>query len=281
MRRFDDETLMAFVDGELDAGTADAVARAAAADADVAARVRAFQDSAIMVRAAFADVVDEPVPDRLLRAARGTAAEGDAAATNVVAFRKRSVVRQWIALPIAASLVALLVGAGGGYWAGKRPNAVGPAETASVSGLVDNLAGYYDLYTYPTSGGSEPQQLAMADLQTDEREGLQTWLSRRLDRETKVPDLSNFGYSLRGGRIVISEGRPAGQIIYENPQERQPIAIYVGTTNKRDAKLTLDQRKDVNVAYWRREGRTIAVFGKTDKTMIRDIANKVGEGGGI
>ncbi|MGE0716683.1 MAG: hypothetical protein AB7P02_14680 [Alphaproteobacteria bacterium] len=285
MRRFDDETLMAFVDGELDAGTADAVTRAVAADADVAARVRAYQESAIVVRAAFADAVDEPVPDRLIRAARGGApmpAAAPAATDNVVAFRRRTMVRRWMALPIAASLVALFVGAGGGYyWAGKGGRGIVPAESTAVTGLVDNLAGYYDLYAYPPATESEPQQVAFGDMQTDEREGLQTWLSRRLDRETKVPDLTNFGYSLRGGRIVISEGRPAGQIIYENPQDRKPIAIYVGTTTKRDAQLTLDQRKDVNVAYWRREGRTIAVFGKTDKTVIRDIAAKVGEGDGI
>jgi anti-sigma factor RsiW len=274
MRRFDDETLVAFVDGELDDAAAAEVARAVESDAELAARVDMFRTSSVMVRAAFADVIYEPVPDRLLAAARGPVAAAD----NVVPFRKRSPVGRWIALPLAASVAALMIGAGAGYWAGRSPVAPPPTELAASSGLVDNLAGYYDLYTVT---GGEPEQMAFADMRTDERDGLQSWLTSRLDRETKVPDLSTFGYNLRGGRIVISEGRPAGQIIYENPADKRPIAIYVGTTTKRDAQLTLDQRKDVNVAYWRREGRTIAVFGKSDKTVIRDIAAKVGEGGGI
>lgn len=274
MRRFDDETLVAFVDGELDDATAREVAEAVEHDAELAARVETFSSSAVMIRAAFAGVIDEPVPERLLTAARGPAAG------NVVAFRRRSVVSRWIALPIAASVTALMIGAGAGYWAGRSPVAPPVTEVAATTGLVDNLAGYYDLYAAANVGG-EPEQMAYADMRTDERDGLQSWLSSRLSRETKVPDLSTFGYNLRGGRIVISEGRPAGQIIYENPADKRPIAIYVGTTTKRDAQLTLDQRKDVNVAYWRREGRTIAVFGKSDKTVIRDIAAKVGEGGGI
>lgn len=275
MRRFDDETLMAFVDGELDDATAGEVARAVESDAELAARVRIFNDSAVMVRAAFADAVDEPVPERLLLAARGMPASA-----TVVPLRRRTVIARWVALPLAASVAALMIGAGAGYWAARAPVATPGAELAAASGLVDNLAGYYDLYTVPASG-KNAEQVAFADMRTDERDGLQSWLSSRLERETKVPDLSPFGYTLRGGRIVISEGRPAGQILYENPKDKQPIAIYVGTTNKRDAQITLDQRKDVNVAYWRREGRTIAVFGKSDKTVIRDIAAKVGEGGGI
>ena len=280
MRRYDDETLVAFVDGELDDETTAAVASAIESDPEMAARVRMFGDSAVIVRAAFTGVVDEPVPDRLIQAARGPQASlGD----NVVPLRRRGgmTLRHWLALPIAASVAALAIGLGAGYWAGKGPMVRNGAEQAAVgANLVDNLAGYYDLYTVGV-GDTGQQQLAFADIQTDEREGLQTWLTRRLDRETRVPDLTSYGYSLRGGRIVISEGRPAGQIIYENPQDKRPIAIYVGSTTKRDAQVTVEQRKDLNVAYWRREGRTYAVFGKTDKTMIRDIATKVDEAGGI
>ncbi|BBK35561.1 hypothetical protein STAQ_06390 [Allostella sp. ATCC 35155] len=283
MRRFDDETLVAFVDGELDEASARDVAAAVAADAGLAARVEAFRQSAMMVQAAFARVIDEPVPERLLLAARGTPeAVSEAPTGTVVPFRRRSAIPRWIAVPIAASVATLVIGAGAGYWAARPPVLPPATEMAALEtatpGLVDNLAGYYDLYSVT---GAEPPNMDFADLRTAERDGLQSWLSSRLSRETKVPDLSTFGYSLRGGRIVISEGRPAGQIIYDNPADKRPIAIYVGTTTKRDAQLTLDQRKDVNVAYWRREGRTIAVFGKSDKSVIRDIAAKVGEGGGI
>lgn len=283
MRRFDDETLVAFVDGELDEASARDVAAAVAADAGLAARVEAFRQSAMMVQAAFARVIDEPVPERLLLAARGTPEAGSEAPTGtVVPFRRRSAIPRWIAVPIAASVATLVIGAGAGYWAARPPVLPPATEMAALEtatpGLVDNLAGYYDLYSVT---GAEPANMDFADLRTAERDGLQSWLSSRLSRETKVPDLSPFGYSLRGGRIVISEGRPAGQIIYDNLADKRPIAIYVGTTTKRDAQLTLDQRKDVNVAYWRREGRTIAVFGKSDKNVIRDIATKVGEGGGI
>jgi len=274
MREFDDATLVAYVDGECDPATATAIAEASARDAELRARIAVFQESAVMVRAAFADLVDEPVPERLIAAARG--APAPAGGATVVPFHRRPAAR-WIALPLAASLAALVIGAGAGYWAGSgwlRPAA---DQTASGRGWLDNLAGYYTLYTEIAS----ERQVAQVDIQTDEREGLQAWLSKRLDRDTPVPDLSPFGYSLRGGRIVISEGRPAGQILYESPDDKRSVAIYVGSSTRRDELPTFQQRNDVSVYYWRREGRTYAIIGKTDQTTIREIANRVEEAGGI
>jgi negative regulator of sigma E activity len=60
-----DESLMAFVDGELDAEQRADIERALAGDAVLQARVAALQGQRRRVSAAFASVLDEPVPDRL------------------------------------------------------------------------------------------------------------------------------------------------------------------------------------------------------------------------
>lgn len=61
----DDLTLMAYADGQLDAAARREVEQAIAADPAVAARVQQHQALARRVSAAFAPVVDEPVPARL------------------------------------------------------------------------------------------------------------------------------------------------------------------------------------------------------------------------
>lgn len=66
--KYSDETLMAYADGELDAGTRASIEAAAATDPELAraiARHRAIRDA---LRGAYDDVLDEPVPDRLLGA---------------------------------------------------------------------------------------------------------------------------------------------------------------------------------------------------------------------
>lgn len=67
-----DEVLMAYVDGELDAGAAAAIEAALAKDAVLAARVARQRDLRRAVHAAFAPVLEEPMPQRLLATAQGT-----------------------------------------------------------------------------------------------------------------------------------------------------------------------------------------------------------------
>jgi hypothetical protein len=67
--KFSHEMLMAYADGELDAQTRQAIEAEMAADPLVAAAVERQRAMRAEVGAAFAGVLDEPVPDRLLRAA--------------------------------------------------------------------------------------------------------------------------------------------------------------------------------------------------------------------
>jgi hypothetical protein len=66
-----EERLMAYLDGELEGPERAAAEREIAADAALAERVRGQQALRARLRAAYAPVLDEPVPQRLLAAARG------------------------------------------------------------------------------------------------------------------------------------------------------------------------------------------------------------------
>jgi hypothetical protein len=108
---FSDETLMAYADGELDAATRAAVEAAASADPQLAQRIAQHQVLRARLRATFEPVLAEPVPQRLLAAARGAPAA--ARADNVIAFPARQRPRwswpQWGAMA-ASLIVGLLLG---------------------------------------------------------------------------------------------------------------------------------------------------------------------------
>lgn len=115
---FTEETLMAYVDGELDAETSAAVEGAVASDPDVARRVARQKALRQKLRAAFDGVLDESVPYRLLETARSApSASSETKVTDLSRARAEKAERagrrwswpQWGAM--AASLVlGVLVG---------------------------------------------------------------------------------------------------------------------------------------------------------------------------
>jgi hypothetical protein len=74
MMQFSDDILMAYTDGELDELTRNEVQRAITADAALAERARRQAATRERLQAAYRPVLDEPLPKRLLQAARQTSA---------------------------------------------------------------------------------------------------------------------------------------------------------------------------------------------------------------
>jgi negative regulator of sigma E activity len=176
-----DETLMAFADGELDDHESERVAHAMEASPALAERVEMFMASRERVRGAYASVIAEPVPERLLQAALGDAAgqRPDIRSSNMAAAETAAVVpferpvagssrmaqRRWLPVALAASVAAVaagLVGYIGGHGRGAPTNAVaalfgtpgavaelltatadGERRELPVAGLVASVAGTY------------------------------------------------------------------------------------------------------------------------------------------
>ena len=103
---FSDEVLMAYADGELDAKTRSQVQEALATDPDVARRVAAHMALRASVRASFDKVLDEPLPERLIAAARASGTSKSIG--RVVLLRSKSIaqLRHW---PQWGSLAASFV----------------------------------------------------------------------------------------------------------------------------------------------------------------------------
>ena len=92
-----DETLMAFADGEVDPATRAIVEAAMRDDPEVRRRVAHHQALREVVKGAFAAVIDEPVPQRLIAAARGAPAGSVvdlAVARNAAAVKTNQTLRR-------------------------------------------------------------------------------------------------------------------------------------------------------------------------------------------
>ena len=113
--KYDDEILMAYVDGEVDAKLRTEIDAAIAADPELARRVERQRAVRAKVAGAFSKVLDQPLPDQLMRAARGTPASGSPETRgNVLQFParvSRAPSAPWRGREWAAMAASLLLGA--------------------------------------------------------------------------------------------------------------------------------------------------------------------------
>ena len=83
-----EEILMAYADGELDAATRASVEAAMQEDPEIRKRVAGHRALRETMRGAFSAVLDEPVPDRLIQAARGQSTEPKSAVVDLSLARE-------------------------------------------------------------------------------------------------------------------------------------------------------------------------------------------------
>lgn len=108
MSAWSDETIAAYVDGELDAAQRAALEAALAADPALAGRVEQERALRSRVAAAFGAVLDEPLPQRLLEALQPPAVI-DLAAARAARERRRWTWPEWGAMA-ACLAIGLFIG---------------------------------------------------------------------------------------------------------------------------------------------------------------------------
>ena len=280
MQKRNDETLVAYLDGELE--TAERRDIEAWLDADPVARERlaALAEATDLVRGAFDEVVNEPVPERLIAAARGqTAAASD---DKVVVLKRPAAGRAILPafaggwrLAAAAGLFGLMIGGVGGFVGGALLPSDPAAEqkvaaVALNNGWLDNAAAFYKL-----SVNAGDTMLVDVPASNDSNEALQK-ISQNLPQQVRLPDLKPWGLSFRGARLVAVDGKPAAQLVYITDNKAiGPLTLLIGSSKQPDVQPTFDQRQGVNQLYWRHKGRAYVLVGQANVGYLWGIANDV------
>ncbi len=281
MQQRNDEALLAYLDGELDAAERGDVEAWLDADPGVRDRLAALAQSGDLVRRAYADIIDEPVPERLIAAAHGGAIAPQGAEILVLKRPGRAATvpfdRRWqIGLAAAAALFGLIVGGTGTYFGKtkkkkkKKKKKKQVAAAAANGAWLDNAAGYYKL-----SVSAGDNLLIDVPAGNDPREALQK-ISQSVPQQMRLPDLKPWGLNFRGARLVVVEGKPAAQLVYSTDNKAiGPLTLVIGASKLADIPTTFDRRQDVNLLYWRHQGRAYALVGQTDIGYLWGIANDI------
>jgi anti-sigma factor RsiW len=282
MQKHSDEALVAYLDGELDPAERRYVE--AWLDADPAARDRmsALAHSADLVHDAYAAIVDEPVPEWLVAAARGeSAAAPPQTPGEVVVLASRRIGRpvlarsRYIGLAAAAALFGIMIGGTGTYFGmGLLPRSPQTEQTQVAAATaqriwLDNAAASYKLAINAGDG-----MLVDVRASNDPREALQR-ISQNVP-QVRLPDLKPWGLMLRGARLVVVDGRPAAQLVYvADDKALGAVTLVISAAKQPDLSPTIERRQDVNLLYWRNQGRAYTLVGQADIGYLWGIANDI------
>lgn len=246
--------LSAFLDGELEQQEMDAVTALLDTDAAAQAELERLMAADDLAKGAFAEMLDMPVPIGLAQKVRDLPV-ADAATNSGPSWMGR----------IAAGLVFLALGSAGGYWGAQQ---LGTAPvTVAQSGWLDDIADYHAVYA--------EQVRHLVEVPASESEHLQAWLGKTVGTAFNIPDLTEFGLTFEGGRLLVAGGEPVAQLMYRKAdgtvfalcfQASEPAADQAAPTFREST------RRGFDFVSWTDSGARFVVIGPQGAPDLGGIA---------
>lgn len=244
LKAIEDWALQAYVDGELDAPDREVVEKLLASDAAAHATVDSYRRQNEALRRGFAGVLSEPVPPALLAATRR---------------RPVSAPAPWMRM--AAAVLLLAFGASGGWLLNQSTGG------AAGQSLASNAIAAHEIYTPDVK---HPVEVAASD-----RDQLQSWLSKRIGVNFKVPDLTEQGYTLLGGRLLASGDKPAAQLMYEDAQKKRITIFLAANAGMANAGLRVEEKGPLIACYWADGPLSFVVAGEMEIDPMMKLARQI------
>jgi anti-sigma factor RsiW len=248
---FTDTDLSAWLDGAFDEPTRARIDAWLRDDPGAAARARLLAADRDALRARFAGVAEEPVPERLV---------------NIVQRRDAGAAR-WAQAAAAAGLAVLggAIGAAATWqW---QSGQVEAAQAGTSAGWIQRAAYAHSVFT--------PEPRHPVEVRAQE-EHLSRWLTRRTELPVKLFDLRDEGFELMGGRLLPDAAGKSAQLMYENAQTKERVTVYLRKPEA-DAPTTFRyvRQGDVGLFYWVEPGIGCALVGNLPKERLLALAQLV------
>jgi anti-sigma factor RsiW len=244
----DERELHQAADGQLPPDRRDALAARLTADGAAAAQVDFYRRLNEGLHRLYDPVLTEPYETPLPRSQRARPVLGS----------------------IAAAILLLLVGAGGG-WLGRGWFAADEAQMAETS--LPRLAA--DAHLIYTAEVRHPVEVG-----ADQEAHLVQWLSKRLGAQIMAPNHNPQGYRLIGGRLLPA-GRTnagqgvAGQFMYENPSGLRLTLFLVSGRARDETAFRFAEEDGVSVFYWRDGGFGYALSAAMPREALLAVCNEI------
>jgi len=248
------QQLSAYLDGELDAATTAEVETRIQNDPAVQAELDALMMAEAAAAEEFDDLLAEPVPFALAQMIKSADLKVTAPPPPVAANSPRPI---WGA--IAAGFVMLAIGGVGGY---TLRDSAAPVQTA---GWLADIADYHAVYA--------AQGRHLVEVGAEESAHIETWLGNTIGTPFSIPDLSGFGLTFEGGRLLVANGKPVAQLMYRDPTGTV-FALCLQQSNRSEAVPFQSQTLNgFDFVSWTADGADYVVIGPPGAADLSEIAS--------
>lgn len=251
------DELMALVDGVLDPDRTRQIEQWAQLDAELAATLAALRAQQRDLRADLDPVLDEPIPPRLLRVRT----------PSRFSLQRVAAVMGWLTIGVTVGSLT--------SWqylsrhASTHSAIAAPGSAPDLPRFVHQAAVAYAVFA--------PEVRHPVEVGSTDTKALNTWLSKRLQRQMQAPDLLRLGFSLIGGRLLPAEiNKPAAQFMYEDRQG-QRITVYLRgmAVPTPETAFRFAKRGLVSTFYWVEGNWGYALSGELSRAQLLQIAHAI------
>lgn len=213
------------------------------------------------LRGMHRDLMSQPLPARLLQAGQRLDAE-----------RLRHT-RQWRGAAMAASV---LLAFGVGWLSHGQWTLASRARQAGTQDFVRQAGFAHAVY--------QPELRHAVEVDATQQEHLVQWLSKRLGRPLKVPQLGAQGFDLVGGRLLPGEQGARAQFMFQSTAGER-VTLYLGAidaqqpgnarTDTQGTQFRFESDGAVPSFYWVEDGFGYALSGPVEKARLLTLATAV------
>ncbi len=234
----------AYADGELDPVERANVERLLAGDPDARRILDGIERQKRALKSAYDSVLDEPVPRSLSASVQGS-------------YSRR--LAPYAAM--AASLAILALGAAGGWYMAHE------SASTLVADMGRKAINAHEVYAAEIR---HPVEVAAS-----ESDHIRKWLSKRIGTDITIPDLTANGYTFIGGRLLATDDRPAGQLMYEDVSKNRLTIFLAANPNTGGETIHVREKGELISCYWAENALAFAVTGEMPKDAMMKLANNI------
>jgi len=258
--RSDDELIVAYLDGELDAESRALLDARLAGEAPLRARLEALRRGERRFGEAF-DAVLSAAPNERMRAMLA----------DLVGRRSAAPSRMRWAAAGAAAILIFAVGAAAGYLA---PRLIGVAETEVAEEQSERpnwrqaVAGYQRYISADTMEViAESPGVLGAELEA---------VGAKLALDLSADNLALEHAYLKRVQLFDYRDRPLVQVAYLS-RDDGPISFCIIANDREDEAIEFEEREGFNVVYWNKAGRGYLLIGTAPRETLETFAGLLAE----
>lgn len=141
------------------------------------------------------------------------------------------------------------------------------AELAASKSWLGQISQYHRIY-------ASTARRHLVEVGADEEQHIREWLTKMLGRQILIPDLSRFGVTFAGARLLGINEKPVAQLVYLDTDD-QPLALCIIPSTGAAKGPTLSTNRDLNLVDWRDGKFGYAVVGWSNPELLASLTQAI------